>query len=85
LPDYVPLGYQRGEFGEYDVYLMNVDGSDVRNVTNNGRESEQFPAWSTDGRHLVFSRYGCLVAKTVDGLSEATLTHDVACADSFPD
>ena len=85
LPDYTPHGYIPGEFGEYDVYVMNVDGTGVSNVTDNGRESEQFPAWSADGRHLVFSRYGCLVAKAIDGLSEATLTHGASCADGFPD
>jgi TolB protein len=85
LPEFTPPGYEPGEFGEYDIYVMNEDGSDVRNVTDNGRESEQFPGWSADGEHLIFSRYGCLVAATVDASAEAKLTAGEECADAFPD
>ncbi len=37
------------------------------------------------GRSLVFSRYGCLIVATVDGLSETQLTQAALCADGFPD
>jgi Tol biopolymer transport system component len=85
LPDYTPAGYDAGTFGEYDVYVMNDDGSGVFNLTANGREGEQFPGWSPDGEHITFSRYGCLIAATVDGTAEAELTRGAECADGFPD
>ncbi|HET9909496.1 MAG TPA: hypothetical protein VFQ23_22810 [Anaerolineales bacterium] len=66
LPDYEPPGYDPREFGDDEIYLMNADGTDQTNITNNPREDEEFPAWSRDG-HLVFSRYGCLIAITADG------------------
>jgi Tol biopolymer transport system component len=67
LPDYVPLGYDPGQFGDEEVYLMNLDGSGQINLTNNPREDDSFPAWSRDG-YLVFSRYGCLMIMNDDGL-----------------
>lgn len=85
LPDYIPPGYEEGRFGDYDIYVMDADGSNPRGVTRNGREDEQFPAWSPDGQHLIYSRYGCLVVSTRDGTLARQLTPDSFCADGFPD
>jgi TolB protein len=60
LPEYQPLGYDPNDFGDYELFLMNADGSDQHNLSNNPREDDTFPAWSRDGR-LIFSRYGCLM------------------------
>jgi Tol biopolymer transport system component len=84
LPDYVPLGYEEGESGDYEIYVMDADGGSPRNVTRNGREGEQFPAWSPDGEHLIFSRYGCLIVSTPSGSATAQLTPGRLCADGFP-
>jgi Tol biopolymer transport system component len=83
LPDYVPLGYDQDRFGDYDIYLMNIDGSGQVNLTNNPREDETFPAWSRDG-YLVFSRYGCLMIMNADGSAQTPLG---SCRDDghFPD
>ena len=72
LPDYEPPGYDPEEFGDDEIYLMNVDGSGQTNLTNNPREDEEFPAWSRDG-HLVFSRYGCLMVMNADGSGLAAI------------
>ena len=83
LPDYQPLGYDPGEFGDDEIYLMNIDGSGQTNLTNNPREDDEFPAWSRDG-HLVFSRYGCLMVMNADGSGLAPIG---LCEDGghFPD
>jgi Tol biopolymer transport system component len=60
LPDYVPLGYDPEDFGDYEIYVMNVDGSEQVNLTHHPREDDTFVAWSRDGQ-LIFSRYGCLM------------------------
>ena len=60
LPEYVPPGYDPERFGEFDIYVMNADGSGVLNLTNHAREDDTFPGWSRDG-HLVFTRYGCFI------------------------
>ncbi len=84
LPDYVPPGYDRDRFGDEEIYLMNADGSEVVNLTNNPREDDSFPAWSRSG-HLVFSRYGCLMVMRADGSGLMQITPPTLCADTFPD
>jgi Tol biopolymer transport system component len=41
--------------GDFEIYLMNANGSGVRQLTANGFDDE-FPSWSPDGRNLVFQR-----------------------------
>jgi TolB protein len=84
LPDYTPLGYDRGRFGDEEIYLMNADGSDQVNLTNNPREDDAFPAWSRSGQ-LIFSRYGCLMVMQADGSRLEQITPQSLCADGFPD
>lgn len=72
LPDYEPLGYDPGDFGDSEIYIMNIDGSGQTNLTNYPREGDTFPAWSRDG-YLVFSRYGCLMIMNADGSGLAPL------------
>jgi TolB protein len=84
LPAYVPPAYEPGRHGEWEVYVMSADGSGQTNLTRNPREDDSFPAWSPDGRHLVFSRYGCLDVVEAGGAPVAHLSPD-PCADGFPD
>jgi Tol biopolymer transport system component len=42
----------RGD-GNFDIYVMNADGSDVRRLTTQGNQWR--PRWSPDGRRLVFT------------------------------
>ena len=41
--------------GDNEVFVMNADGSNPRQITFNAL-SERFPAWSPDGREIVFGR-----------------------------
>lgn len=40
--------------GNWEIYGMNADGSNVRRLTDN-EETDYFPAWSPDGASLAFS------------------------------
>jgi Tol biopolymer transport system component len=83
LPDYVPPGYDSASFGDFEIYIMRIDGSGAVNLTNHPREDDSFPAWSRDG-HLIFSRYGCLMVMNADGSDLAPVG---SCQDGgqFPD
>ncbi len=37
-----------------DIWVMNPDGSDPRNLTENGWEWEKHPSWSPDGSKIIF-------------------------------
>jgi Tol biopolymer transport system component len=74
LPEYEPPGYDPEEFGDEEIFIMNVDGSNQRNLTNNPREGDSFPAWSPDGTHIVYSRYGCLTVLNVATLERTQLS-----------
>lgn len=89
LPEYEPPGYEPGEFGDEEIFIMNDDGTDQRNLTNNPREGDSFPAWSRDGKHIVYTRYGCLTIMNAMDPSQSIQLSKGSCAgqDSgmFPD
>jgi Tol biopolymer transport system component len=50
-PDGKRIAFARAGVG---ILTMNVDGTGLRRLTTNGRDS--FPAWSPDGRQIAFVR-----------------------------
>lgn len=58
-PDGSQIVFQRNEPpvpGMWEIYVVNSDGTGLRNLTNTPGSSEQHPAWSPDGKRIVFSR-----------------------------
>jgi TolB protein len=62
-----------------DIYVMRPDGSGVKRLTRNRAYT---PAWSPDGRHIVFSAPGLFVMRAdgssitsvpVEGIGETAL------------
>lgn len=43
-----------GQIDQYNIYVMNADGSNVSKLTKNGGS---YPTWSPDGENIAFSSY----------------------------
>jgi Tol biopolymer transport system component len=54
-PDGSRIAFMTNRDGNYEIYTMSPDGSNLVNVTNTSNLHEDFPAWTPDGR-LVFTR-----------------------------
>lgn len=54
-PDGKKLAYVSTENNKADIWLMNPDGSSKKRLTFMDETHEYFPAWSPDGKFIVFS------------------------------
>ena len=55
-PDGSRILFQSNRGLDFDVYVMNADGSGVRNLTSRPGD-DRFPAWTPDGRDVVWTRF----------------------------
>jgi len=55
-PDGKQVSFMSLRSGNWEIYVINADGSDVERLTRN-TEADGFPAWSPDGRQLAFTRF----------------------------
>src|SRR3954447_24330022 len=53
-PDGREIAFESNLDGDMEIYVMNADGTNVRQITHNTIWDEG-PAWSPDGKRLVFS------------------------------
>ena len=74
-----------------DIYTMNPDGSDIRQLTNLGPDSSAFwESWSPDGKLIVFNEYrppdflGQIWLMNADGSNQRLLLADTNFDDERP-
>jgi TolB protein len=56
------LAFATDRDGNWEIYSMNTDGSQMRRLTNDPRPDRE-PSWSPDGKHIAFIR---LPANSID-------------------
>jgi TolB protein len=75
------IAFSSNADGDYEIYVMNTDGTGVTQLTDN-TSSEFYPCWSPDGEYLAFgsNRDGSMeiYIMRADGSSEKRLTDNAA-------
>lgn len=85
-PDGTQIAFESERDGNWEIYRMRAEGSDLQRVTNHSA-SDRFPAWSPDGDQLAFQseRFGqpelCLL--DLESRRVSRLTHQPG-AEIFP-
>jgi dipeptidyl aminopeptidase/acylaminoacyl peptidase len=84
-PDGRQIAFAGNRDGSMDIFVVNVDGTNLRNLTNSPYD-EDFPAWSLDGRWISFTRYTDnteIFLMTADGDRVTQITNNPA-SDWYP-
>jgi TolB protein len=55
-PDGSRILFQSNRGFDFDIYVMNADGSDVRNLTARPGD-DRFPTWTPDGARVLWTRF----------------------------
>lgn len=53
-PDGKRIVFESNRDGNSEIYVMNVDGSNQRNLSNSPSTNDQGPVWSPDGKQILF-------------------------------
>ncbi|MDH4138857.1 MAG: hypothetical protein OEW09_19400, partial [Anaerolineae bacterium] len=53
-PDGKKVAFMSRRDGNWEIYVMNIDGSDLKRLTNNG-DTDGLPIWSPDGQIIAFA------------------------------
>jgi TolB protein len=82
-PDGRRIAFSTNRDGNYEIYVMKVDGSSQTRLTNNPGE-DSHPYWSPDGSRIIFARVTpagrifefSLLIMNADGTGERLITRD---------
>lgn len=67
-PDRTRIAFTSNRDGDYQVYVMNVDGTNVHRVSAAESQSSETPSWSPDGLHIAYDLF--------DGAAQTIWTTD---------
>ena len=86
-PDGATFAYTRQE----SIWLMNSDGTNPRQLTDNPESSDRNPSWSPDGRHIAFVYYVIanghqeIYVHTIDDEDQWRVTFSAGYSCTMPD
>jgi len=73
------IAFETNRDGNYEIYVMNADGSNQQNLTNSASSDEHGAVWSPDGKRILFysNRTGNwdIFVMSDTGKSAVNLTH----------
>ncbi|MCB9098947.1 MAG: PD40 domain-containing protein [Anaerolineales bacterium] len=85
-PDEQQIAFSSNRTGNFEIYIINADGSQLTQLTTDNRAFDEWPVWSPDGRQIAFvsDRTGNvdLFVIAADGTNLRQLTDDPA--DDWP-
>ncbi len=67
------LAFASNRDGDYEIYVMNADGTAPTQLTSN-TWSDREPTFSSDGSRIAFTRDGTIWVMNADGSDQAQLT-----------
>jgi Tol biopolymer transport system component len=86
-PDGTKIAFMNNYDGDYEICVMNADGSGVRQLTKNSA-TDTYPTWSPDGTEIAFAsnRDGDfdIWVMNADGSQQTNITNDNPWADDLP-
>ena len=53
-PQKAQIVFETNRDGDFEIYVMYIDGSEQTNLTNNPAAYDIAPMWSPDGRQIIF-------------------------------
>ena len=79
-PDGTKLAFQGGD-GDYEVFVVNANGTGLENLTQNERIQDESPSWSAEGEAIAFvsnrdDGLDQIFAMRADGSGQTQLTAD---------
>lgn len=78
------IAFTSNRDGNYEIYVMNPDGTGQVNLTNNAAY-DYMPSWSPDGRKILFTTYrdgnGEIYVMNADGTNQTNLTNSISSDD----
>jgi Tol biopolymer transport system component len=90
-PDRQQIAFEaRDADGDMEIYVMNADGSNRRQLTQN-TETDEYPSWSPDSKQVAYSRRETLESRdqilslinVADGLGKIDLIGNIAPPASY--
>jgi WD40 repeat protein len=86
-PDGTRIAFMNNYDGDYEICVMNADGTGVKQLTKNSAV-DAYPSWSPDGTQIAFTsnRDGDfdIYVMNADGSDQTNITSDDPSSDEFP-
>ncbi len=53
-PDGARIAFKTNRDADFEIYVMNANGPEQTNLTNDTAVNDTAPAWSLDGKQIIF-------------------------------